>query len=83
MPDLRNLKAFMAEAGQGVMYGAGTWHAPVVIVGEGRADFVVSQWMSGREREDCQEVEIEEGICVNLGKKGDGESDGLWKRSRL
>lgn len=65
------------------MYGAGTWHAPMVIVGDSRVDFVVSQWMSGKEREDCQEVEIEEGVCVDLGERGDGEVDRLWKSSRL
>ena len=83
MPDLQNLKAFVAEPGQGVMYSAGTWHAPVVVVGDGRADFMVSQWMSGRDREDCQEIEIAEGISIDLGEKGDGEKIGLWKGSKL
>ena len=27
-------------------------------------DFVVSQWVSGREGEDCQEIELEEGIEI-------------------
>ena len=42
----------------GVTYGVGTWHAPMVVVG-GRADFVVVQHMSGREDEDCQEVDVQ------------------------
>ena len=43
----------------GVTYGVGTWHAPMVVVGEGRVDFVVTQWVSGRGGEDCQEVEMD------------------------
>jgi len=70
-PDLQNLKAFVAEQpGVGVTYGVGTWHAPMVVLGEGRVDFVVTQWVNGREGEDCQEVEVPEGleVVVDLGK---------------
>lgn len=63
-PDTKNLKAFVAEPGVGVTYGVGTWHAPMVVFGEGRVDFVVTQWMSGRAEEDCQEVEVGEGVEV-------------------
>ena len=48
----------------GITYGVGTWHAPMVVVGDGRVDFVVTQWVSGRGGEDCQEVEIEAGVEV-------------------
>ena len=58
LPDLQNLKAFVAEPGVGVTYGVGTWHAPMVVVG-GRVDFVVVQHVSGRAAEDCQEVDVE------------------------
>ncbi|KAL9102656.1 MAG: hypothetical protein Q9163_002209 [Psora crenata] len=61
IPDLKNMKAFVAEPGQGITYGVGVWHAPMVVVGEGRIDFVVSQWMSGRGDEDCEEVELKAG----------------------
>lgn len=56
----------MTGPGVGVTYGMGTWHAPMVVVGEGRVDWVVCQWVSGREGEDCQEVEIEEGLEVEI-----------------
>ncbi|KAH8902775.1 ureidoglycolate hydrolase [Coniochaeta sp. PMI_546] len=58
LPDLRNLKAFIATAGQAVTYGAGTWHAPMVALGpEGTTvDFVVVQFANGVAIEDCQEV---------------------------
>lgn len=58
LPDLQNLKAFVAEPHMGVTYGVGTWHAPMVVVG-GRLDFVVVQHMSGRGDEDCQEVDVQ------------------------
>ncbi|KAG8533177.1 uncharacterized protein KY384_001960 [Bacidia gigantensis] len=57
-PDLDNIKAFVADGGTAVTYGLGVWHAPMAVVGEGRIDFVVTQWMSGREGEDCQEVDL-------------------------
>ncbi|KAL6716592.1 hypothetical protein ACLMJK_006159 [Lecanora helva] len=65
-PDLKNLKAFIAEPGVGVAYGVGIWHAPMVIIGEERIDFVVTQWMSGRADEDCQELGIGPGCEVIL-----------------
>ena len=66
LPDLRGLRAFVASGAQGVTYGAGTWHAPMVALGEvgSTLDFVVSQWMSGVANEDCQLVEFEsEGVA--------------------
>lgn len=66
LPDLANVKAFVAEPGMGVTYEAGTWHAPMVVVGESRIDFVVSQWVNGRKDDDCQEIEIPEGMEIML-----------------
>ena len=58
----------------GVTYGVGTWHAPMVVLGDERVDFVVTQWANGREGEDCQEVEIAEGIEVVVDvNQGEGE----------
>ncbi|KAG7286385.1 hypothetical protein NEMBOFW57_008694 [Staphylotrichum longicolle] len=61
MPDLRRLRAFVASATQAVTYGAGTWHAPMVALGEaGTAiSFVVVQFANGVGVEDCQEVHLE------------------------
>ena len=60
LPDLKGLRAFVAENNQAVTYGAGTWHAPMVVLGQqGTAlDFVVFQFASGEAIEDCQLVEI-------------------------
>ncbi|KAK0660412.1 ureidoglycolate hydrolase [Cercophora samala] len=74
LPDLSGLRAFIATGKQAVTYGAGTWHAPMVAVGEpGTAlDFLVVQFANGVGVEDCQEVyfktegEGKQGITVEL-----------------
>jgi ureidoglycolate lyase len=68
-PDLQNLKAFVAYGGQAITYAVGTWHAPMVVVGNRRVDFVVTQFASGVAEEDCQEVTIGEGVSVQLGAR--------------
>lgn len=77
LPDLDNLRAFVARGDQAVTYGAGTWHAPMVVLGENEIDFVVVQFANGIANEDCQEVEIEgqnagEGIAVVVEEAGIG-----------
>ncbi|KAJ5801468.1 uncharacterized protein N7518_003536 [Penicillium psychrosexuale] len=69
-PDLNNIKAFVARAGQAVTYGVGTWHAPMVVLGHRRIDFVVVQFVNGVGSEDCQEVAFKEGLVVDLGREG-------------
>lgn len=69
-PDLKNARAFVAHGGQSVTYGAGTWHAPMVVVGNRRVDFMVVQFVNGVADEDCQEAAFGEGIVVDLGRKG-------------
>ncbi|KAL1881426.1 hypothetical protein VTK73DRAFT_3944 [Phialemonium thermophilum] len=58
LPDVRHLRAFVASTGQAVTYGAGTWHAPMVALGEPGTslDFVVTQFANGVADEDCQEI---------------------------
>lgn len=64
-PDLNNLQAFVAHGRQAVTYGAATWHAPMVVIGEKRVDFVVVQSANGIPEDDCQEVEIQgSGLAV-------------------
>lgn len=57
-PDLDNLKAFIARGDQAVTYGPGTWHAPMVVLGQKPIDFVVVQYANGVGIEDCQEREL-------------------------
>lgn len=68
LPDLSKLKAFLADGSMSVTYGPGTWHAPMVVLGKDKVDFVVAQYANGVADEDCQEIELEaesgEGIRV-------------------
>jgi len=58
LPDLRRLRAFVGSGAQGVSYGAGTWHSPMMAMGPAGSaiDFVVIQHNTGVPLEDCQEV---------------------------
>ncbi|KAH6842582.1 ureidoglycolate hydrolase [Chaetomium sp. MPI-CAGE-AT-0009] len=76
MPDLRRVRAFVASAAaQAVTYGAGTWHAPMVALGEEETavDFVVVQFANGVGVEDCQEVFLREG-GLSSARDGVGQS---------
>ncbi|KAL2414746.1 hypothetical protein ABEF95_004463 [Exophiala dermatitidis] len=55
-PDLSRLRAFLARGDQAVTYAPGTWHAPMVVLGQKRVDFLVSQFVNGVPDDDCQEV---------------------------
>ncbi|KAK2875643.1 hypothetical protein FQN49_001541 [Arthroderma sp. PD_2] len=65
-PDLNNIQAFIAKPGQAVTYAAGTWHAPMVVMGRQRIDFVVVQYVNGIENEDCELVELKDGVVVEV-----------------
>ncbi|KAK7522717.1 ureidoglycolate hydrolase [Phyllosticta citriasiana] len=83
LPDLSQLRAFVARGDQAVTYGAGTWHAPMVVLGEGDVDFVVVQFANGVGIEDCQEVELQaegEGIAVVVEDAG---GEGLGVKAKL
>jgi ureidoglycolate lyase len=57
-PVLGRIRAFVGTAGQAVTYGPGTWHAPMIALGQSgtAVDFVVVQFVNGVALEDCQEV---------------------------
>ncbi|KAL6921985.1 hypothetical protein ACHAPO_002745 [Fusarium lateritium] len=61
LPDLKGLRAFIATDKQAVTYAAGTWHAPMVALGrkETTLDFLVVQFSSGVDIQDCQIVTFE------------------------
>ena len=83
LPDLRRIRAFMAKGSQAVTYGAGTWHAPMVVIGQKPVDFVVVQFANGVGNEDCQEVELgnQQGreIMIAIPEADKVQSHGLWK----
>ncbi|KAF2851252.1 ureidoglycolate hydrolase-like protein [Plenodomus tracheiphilus IPT5] len=70
LPDLKNLRAFVASGTQAVTYGAGTWHAPMIVIGDRPIDFVVVQFANDVGIEDCQEIMLKaenasaEGVVV-------------------
>jgi len=71
-PDMAHLQAFIARGDQSVTYGAGTWHAPMVVLGESGVEFVVVQYANGVAEEDCQETEMlindgGQGLVVDVG----------------
>ncbi|KAL4957819.1 ureidoglycolate hydrolase [Aspergillus filifer] len=73
-PDLSKIRAFVARGDQAVTYGAGTWHAPMVVLGSQRVDFVVSQFVNGVGDEDVQEVRFPEGVNVEVGGREKGRA---------
>jgi ureidoglycolate lyase len=78
LPDLKNLRAFVANGIQAVTYGAGTWHAPMIVIGDRPIDFVVVQFANEVGIEDCQEVLLkpnsnsQEGVVVTVDTDGSG-----------
>jgi ureidoglycolate lyase len=60
LPDLKNIRAFVANGAQAVTYGVGTWHAPMAVIGRNPIEFVVVQFANGVGIEDCQETELQE-----------------------
>jgi len=79
LPDLKNLRAFVATGAQAVTYGAGTWHAPMVVIGDRAIDFVVVQFANEVGIEDCQEILLKpnnaqsEGVVVTVDTDGSGK----------
>lgn len=60
-PDLSRVQAFLVNMDQGVTYGPGTWHSPMVALGpEGSTvDFVVVQFANDVDVDDLQQVKIQ------------------------
>ncbi len=61
-PDWNGLRAFVATAGQGINYAAGTWHHPFTAL-DAPADLAMLAWEDGSPR-DCEEVPLPEPITV-------------------
>jgi ureidoglycolate lyase len=80
-PDLGRARAFLARGDQGITYGVGTWHAPMIVVGDGSVEFVVVQFMNGIERDDCVEWWMEK--HGEMGIKVDASSWYKGKRRKV
>ncbi|KAL7270776.1 hypothetical protein RUND412_006508 [Rhizina undulata] len=82
-PDLERLKAFVCHGFQAVTYAPGTWHAPMVALGERPIEFVVLVHENGVEGEDTQEVHIDgDGVGVRVLGLGEAQN-GLWAQPKL
>lgn len=79
LPDLKNLRAFVANGSQAVTYGAGTWHAPMIVIGDRPIDFVVVQFANEVGIEDCQEIVLkpsstaQEGVVILVDTDSSGK----------
>lgn len=96
LPDLSKIRAFLADGSQAVTYAAGTWHAPMVVLGSQDVSFVVTQFVNGVGEEDCQEVVWDGNIKVPVPtpkvqeKKGERVNEmnglvdnfGLWTKEK-
>jgi ureidoglycolate lyase len=83
-PDLSQIKAFVARGNQAVTYDAGTWHAPMVVLGENRVDFLVTQFVNGVPDDDCQEVLLgENAVEVDLDGLGLDFVSMMARRTKL
>ena len=69
-PDVAGARAFLARGDQAVVYGVGTWHAPMVVVGARAIAFVVVQFVNGVPADDCVEWELEGDEVVEVGLEG-------------
>ncbi|KAG0134502.1 ureidoglycolate hydrolase-domain-containing protein [Tuber indicum] len=63
-PRMDNVEAFLTHGKQGVSYGVGTWHAPIVALGKEDVQFAVVVDTNGNPQDDTEEVEIEGKVIV-------------------
>lgn len=63
-PELDGLRAFVAMPGQGVIYGPGVWHMPLIVF-DTPAEFVMFVWEDGTP-EDCVVARLEEPVEITL-----------------
>lgn len=61
-PDLAGLRAFVAEAGQGILYRRGVWHHPLLSLGEA-CDLLMAMGATGTAA-DCETRDLEPPIPI-------------------
>ncbi|TPX63575.1 ureidoglycolate lyase [Chytriomyces confervae] len=61
-PDWTKVRAFVARGNQGVTYGVGVWHAPMVVIGAEKVLFSVLMWNNGVPEDECTECEVRDGV---------------------
>jgi ureidoglycolate lyase len=63
-PELSGLRAFVAMPNQGVIYGPGVWHMPLIVFGT-PAEFVMFVWEDGTP-EDCVVAKLGEPVEITM-----------------
>ena len=61
-PDVSGLRAFVCGPGQGISYGVGVWHHPIIALDDD-ADFVMLAWEDGTAL-DCIEHPLSASILI-------------------
>ncbi|KZV86218.1 Allantoicase [Exidia glandulosa HHB12029] len=65
-PDISTMRAFLATTAQGIVYGAGVWHHPLITL-EATIDFAcVETQIGGGARLDCEIVDMEPAQVVRV-----------------
>ncbi|KZT08359.1 allantoicase [Laetiporus sulphureus 93-53] len=59
-PDLRTMRAFVALAGQGILYNTGTWHHPMAVLEQPMDLTCVETQTSNGDDRDCEIVSLED-----------------------
>ncbi|KAG6378302.1 galactose-binding domain-like protein [Boletus reticuloceps] len=65
-PDLKSVRAFVASAGQGVVYGTGIWHQPMTVLDKAMDFTCVETQIGNGEQADCEVVEMDEVVELQL-----------------
>ncbi|MCJ1334014.1 Ureidoglycolate lyase [Thelotrema lepadinum] len=74
LPDVENMRAFIANGTQAITYGAAVWHAPMMVLGEHAITFVVTQFVNDVPEDDCEECEIKSagyGVHIQFDRGGE------------
>lgn len=61
-PDLNELRAFVGQRNQGIVWRAGVWHSPFAAL-DADGDFLMQQWQCGGVK-DCEERTLDPAIFV-------------------
>ncbi|MFT2109721.1 ureidoglycolate lyase [Marinomonas sp. 2405UD68-3] len=62
-PDIHKMKVFWAKASQGVNYACGTWHHPLIALGDAADFLVIDRIGSGH---NCDEYEFDEAFVYQI-----------------
>jgi ureidoglycolate lyase len=66
-PDRDGIKAFIGHGKQAISYHAGTWHAPMMVVGTEAIQFCVFQYVNGVGCDDCEQVTLDPAMEISMG----------------